>query len=62
MDNITTSKSISVEELKDESNLIIYIAGLILMMQGRIRRGGGGGGEWGHAPPPPPKNRIHVYF
>ena len=29
---IATSKSISVEELQEESNLIIYTAGLILMI------------------------------
>ena len=28
LDNITTSKSISVEELQEESNLIIYTVGL----------------------------------
>ena len=32
MDNITTSGSIGVEELKEESNLIIYIIGLILLI------------------------------
>ena len=32
MDNITTSKSISVEELQADSNLIIYIVGLILLI------------------------------
>ena len=32
MDNITTSGSIGVEELKEESNLIIYIVGLILLI------------------------------
>ena len=36
MDNITTSKSISVEELQEESNLIIYIAGLILLIVWKI--------------------------
>ena len=35
MDNITTSKSISVEELKEESNLI-YIVGLILLIVWKI--------------------------
>ena len=35
MDNITTSKSISVEELQEESNLI-YIAGLILLIVRKI--------------------------
>ena len=32
MDNITTSGNIGVEELKEESNLIIYIVGLILLI------------------------------
>ena len=32
MDNITaTSRSISVEDLREEGNLIIYIVGLILL-------------------------------
>ena len=36
LDNITTSKSISVEELKEESILIIYIIGLILLIVWKI--------------------------
>ena len=36
MDNITTSKSISAEELQEESNLIIYIAGLILLIVWKV--------------------------
>ena len=32
MDSITTSRSISVEELREESNLIIYIVGLLLLI------------------------------
>ena len=36
MDNITTSKCISVEELQEESNLIIYIVGLILLVVWKI--------------------------
>ena len=36
MDNITTSRSISVEELREESNLIIYISGLILLIVWKV--------------------------
>ena len=36
MDNITTSGSIGVEELKEESNLIIYIISLILLIVWKI--------------------------
>ena len=36
LDNITISKSISVEELQEESNLIIYIIGLILLIVWKI--------------------------
>ena len=36
MDSITTSKSISVDELQEESNLIIYIVGLILLIVWKI--------------------------
>ena len=36
MNNITTSKSISVEELNEESNLIIYIIGLVLLIVWKI--------------------------
>ena len=36
LDNITISKSISVEELQEESNLIIYIVGLILLIVWKI--------------------------
>ena len=32
IDNITTSGCIDVEELKEDSNLIIYILGLILLI------------------------------
>ena len=36
MDNITTSKSISVGGFQEESNLIIYIIGLILLIGWKI--------------------------
>ena len=36
MDIITTSRSISVEQLQEESNLIIYIIGLILLIVWKI--------------------------
>ena len=36
MNNITTSRSISVEELREEGNLIIYIVGLILLIVWKV--------------------------
>ena len=36
LDNITTRGSIGVEELKEESNFIIFIVGLILLIVWKI--------------------------